>query len=63
MNYDTEKLKTKLAALTERRAEAEKALQQLEAQRQNGIANLNALTGAILIVEEMLKELDPAPKE
>lgn len=64
MNYDTEKLKAKLATLTERRSQVEKALQELEVNRQNNIATLNAITGAILVIEEMLKEIEPpAPKE
>lgn len=64
MNYDTEKLKAKLATLTERRSQVEKALQELEVNRQNNIATLNAITGAVLVIEEMLKEIEPpAPKE
>jgi hypothetical protein len=63
MNYDTEKLKSKLAVLNENRLQREKNLQDLEVQKQNESANLLALRGAILLVEEMLKELEPASTE
>jgi hypothetical protein len=64
MTYDTDKLKVKLADLTERRSQTEKALQEMETKRQNGFATLNAITGAILVIEEMLKDIEPpVPKE
>jgi hypothetical protein len=59
MTYDIEKLKSKLAVLNENRLQREKNLQDLEAQKQNESANLLALRGAILLIEEMLKEIEP----
>ena len=56
MSNETEKLQSKRAQLVEQRTELEKAFQQSEAQRTQMIANHNAITGAIQVIDDLLKE-------
>ena len=56
MSNETSKLQDKRATLVEQRTELEKSFQQLEAQRTQLIANHNAITGAIQVIDDLLKE-------
>ena len=58
MSNETSKLQAKRATLVEQRTELEKAFQQLEAQRTQTIANHNAVSGAIQVIDDLLKESD-----
>ena len=58
MSNETSKLQAKRATLVEQRTELEKAFQQLEAQRTQLIANHNAVSGAIQVIDDLMKESD-----
>jgi len=58
MSNETSKLQDKRATLVEQRTELEKSFQQLEAQRTQLIANHNAITGAIQVIDDLLKDSD-----
>jgi uncharacterized coiled-coil DUF342 family protein len=58
MSNETSKLQDKRATLVEQRTELEKSFQQLEAQRTQMIANHNAITGAIQVIDDLLKDSD-----
>lgn len=54
-----DKLQSKREQLVSQRDQLQQAIQKLEAERMQMIANVNAHNGAILVIDDLLKEATP----